>query len=98
MSVVNASNQNQLAQMQMSAAQQAMQEEKNTQNYLADPANDLTTAKGQQGLLRFGKSGQAMLKSLADQRKLQAEEDKFKYDLFCIFISNNLTFPKKFTE
>lgn len=80
MSVVNAGNQNQLAQMQMSAAQRAMLEEEGTQNYLADPTNDLTTAKGQQGLLRFGKSGQAVLKSLSEQRKLQTEEDKSKYE------------------
>ena len=80
MSVVNAGTQNQLAQMQMSAAQRAMQEEEGTQNYLADPTTDLTTAKGQQGLLRFGKSGQAALKSLSEQRKLQAEEDKNKYE------------------
>ena len=80
MSVVNAGAQNQLAQMQMSAAQRAMQEEEGTQNYLADPTTDLTTAKGQQGLLRFGKSGQAALKSLSEQRKLQAEEDKNKYE------------------
>ena len=80
MSVVNAGTQNQLAQMQMSAAQRAMLEEEGTQNYLADPTNDLTTAKGQQGLLRFGKSGQAVLKSLSEQRKLQTEEDKSKYE------------------
>lgn len=80
MSVANAGAQNQLAQMQMSAAQRAMQEEEGAQNYLADPANDLTTAKGQRGLLRFGKSGQAALKSLSEQRKLQAEEDKNKYE------------------
>ena len=80
MSVVNAGTQNQLAQMQMSAAQRAMQEEEGAQNYLADPANDLTTAAGQRGLLRFGAKGQAVLKSLAEQRKLQTEEDKSKYD------------------
>ena len=80
MSVVNAGTQNQLAQMQMSAAQRAMQEEEGAQNYLADPANDLTTAKGQRGLLRFGAKGQTILKSLAEQRKLQTEEDKSKYE------------------
>lgn len=80
MNVVNAGTQNQLAQMQMSAAQQAMLEEEGAQNYLADPTNDLTTAAGQRGLLRFGKSGQAALKSLSEQRKLQAEENKSNYD------------------
>lgn len=80
MSVVNAGTQNQLAQMQMSAAQRAMLEEEGAQNYLADPTNDLTTAAGQRGLLRFGKSGQAVLKSLSEQRKLQTEEDKSKYE------------------
>lgn len=80
MSVVNAGTQNQLAQMQMSAAQRAMLEEEGAQNYLADPTNDLTTAAGQRGLLRFGTKGQTILKSLAEQRKLQAEEDKNKYE------------------
>ena len=80
MSVVNANTQNQLAQMQMSAAQRAMLEEEGAQNYLADPTNDLTTAAGQRGLLRFGTKGQTILKSLAEQRKLQTEEDKNKYD------------------
>lgn len=80
MSVVNAGTQNQLAQMQMSAAQRAMLEEEGAQNYLADPTNDLTTAAGQRGLLRFGKPGQTALKSLAEQRKLQTEEDKSKYE------------------
>ena len=80
MSVVNAGTQNQLAQMQMSAAQRAMQEEEGAQNYLADPTNDLTTAAGQRGLLRFGTKGQTILKSLAEQRKLQAEENKSKYE------------------
>lgn len=80
MSVVNAGTQNQLAQMQMSAAQRAMLEEEGAQNYLADPTNDLTTAAGQRGLLRFGKSGQAALKSLSEQKKLQAEENKSNYD------------------
>ena len=80
MSVMNAGAQNQLAQMQMSAAQRAMQEDKDIKNYLTDPTNDLTTAKGQQGLLRFGTKGQATLKSLADQRKLKAEEDKSNYE------------------
>ena len=80
MSVVNAGTQNQLAQMQMSAAQRAMLEEEGAQNYLADPTNDLTTAAGQRGLLRFGAKGQTILKSLAEQRKLQAEEDKNKYE------------------
>ena len=80
MSVVNAGNQNQLAQMQMSAAQRAMLEKEGAQNYLADPTNDLTTAAGQRGLLRFGESGQAALKSLSEQRKLQAEENKSNYE------------------
>jgi len=80
MSVVNAGTQNQLAQMQMSAAQRAMQEDEDVKNYLANPTNDLTTAAGQRGLLRFGTKGQATLKSLADQRKLQAEEDKSNYE------------------
>lgn len=80
MSVMNAGTQNQLAQMQMSAAQRAMLEEEGAQNYLADPTNDLTTAAGQRGLLRFGKSGQVVLKSLAEQRKLQTEEDKSNYE------------------
>jgi hypothetical protein len=80
MSLVNAGTQNQLAQMQISAAQRAQIEEENVKNYLADPANDLTTAEGQRGLLPFGAKGQAVLKSLAEQRKLQTEEDKAKYD------------------
>ena len=80
MSVVNAGTQNQLAQMQMSAAQRAMQEEEDVKNYLARSDVDLSTAEGQRGLLRLGKPGQAMLKSLAEQKKLQAEEDKTKYE------------------
>ena len=78
MSVVNAGTQNQLAQMQMSAAQRAMLEEEGIKNYLAKA--DLNTAEGQRGLLPFGAKGQAVLKSLAEQRKLQAEEDKNKYE------------------
>jgi hypothetical protein len=78
MSVVNAGAQNQLAQMQISAAQRAAQEDEGIKNYLAKA--DLSTAEGQRGLLPFGAKGQAILKSLAEQRKLQTEEDKSKYD------------------
>jgi len=80
MSVVNAGTQNQLAQMQISAAQRAMLEEEGVQNYLADPTNDLTTPEGQRGLLRLGKPGQAALKSLAEQRKEQALANKSSYE------------------
>lgn len=80
MSVANAGTQNQLAQMQMSAAQRTADEEEGIKNYLADPTNDLTTAAGQRGLLRFGTKGQTIIKSLAEQRKLQTEEDKSKYE------------------
>jgi len=78
MSLVNAGTQNQLAQMQISAAQRAQIEEEDVKNYLAKA--DLSTAEGQRGLLPFGAKGQAILKSLAEQRKLQTEEDKSKYD------------------
>jgi len=78
MNVVNAGTQNQLAQMQISAAQRAADEEEGIKNYLAKA--DLNTAEGQRGLLPFGVKGQAMLKSLAEQRKLQTEEDKAKYE------------------
>jgi len=78
MNVVNAGTQNQLAQMQISAAQRAADEEEGIKNYLAKA--DLSTAEGQRGLLPFGAKGQAILKSLAEQRKLQTEEDKSKYD------------------
>jgi hypothetical protein len=78
MSLVNAGTQNQLAQMQISAAQRAADEEEGVKNYLAK--TDLNTAEGQRGLLTYGAKGQAVLKSLAEQRKLQTEEDKSKYD------------------
>jgi len=78
MSLVNAGIQNQLAQMQISAAQRAQIEEEDVKNYLGKA--DLNTAEGQRGLLTYGAKGQAMLKSLAEQRKLQTEEDKAKYE------------------
>jgi len=78
MSLVNAGTQNQLAQMQISAAQRAADEEEGIKNYLEKA--DLNTAEGQRGLLMYGAKGQAMLKSLAEQRKLQTEEDKAKYE------------------
>jgi hypothetical protein len=80
MSAVNAGTQNQLAQMQISAAQRAMQEEEDVKNYLARSDVDLSTAEGQRGLFRLGKPGQAMLKSLAEQRKDQALANKSNYE------------------
>ena len=86
MSVANANTQNQLAQMQMSAAQRAAQEEEGLKNYLVGNP-DLTTAEGQRGALKFGKAGQALVKTFADQAKdraqtslygAQAEDLKYK--------------------
>jgi hypothetical protein len=84
MSVVNAGTQNQLAQMQISAAQRAAQEDEGLKNYLAKA--DLNTAEGQRGVLQFGAKGQALLKSFVDQAKdkaqtslYSAQADELKY-------------------
>lgn len=73
--IQNAMQQNQLGQMQMSAAQRAMQEEEGLKNYLARA--DLSTAEGQRGVMQFGAKGQALLKSFVDQAKDKAQTDLY---------------------
>ena len=72
MSVMNAGSQNQLANLQISAAQRAMQEDEGLKNYLAGNP-DLTTAEGQRGAMQFGAKGQALIKSFVDQAKDKAQ-------------------------
>jgi hypothetical protein len=76
MSIVNAGTQNQLAQMQISAAQRAAQEDQDLKNYLADNP-DLTTAEGQRGAMKFGKAGQALVKTFVDQAKDRAQTNLY---------------------
>jgi len=80
--IQNAMQQNQLGQMQMSAAQRAAEEEMGIRNYLTDPKTDLSTAEGQQGLMRFGAKGQMMLKNVAEQKKLSLEGQKLSTEIF----------------
>ena len=80
--IQNAMQQNQLGQMQMSAAQRAAEEEMGIRNYLTDPKTDLGTAEGQQGLMRFGAKGQMMLKNVAEQKKLSLEGQKLSTEIF----------------
>ena len=80
--IQNAMQQNQLGQMQMSAAQRAMQEEEGLKNYLTDPKTDLTTAQGVQGAMRFGAKGLAYAKAIAEQKKAGLEGDKLAAEIF----------------
>lgn len=80
--IQSAMQQNQLGQMQMSAAQRAAEEEMGIRNYLTDPKTDLSTAEGQQGLMRFGAKGQIMLKNIAEQKKLSLEGQKLSAEIF----------------
>ena len=79
--IQNAMQQNQLAQMQMSAAQRTMQEEEGLKNYLTDPKTDLTTAQGVQGAMRFGAKGLAYAKAIAEQKKAGLEGDKLAAEI-----------------
>ena len=79
--IQNAMQQNQLGQMQMSAAQRAMQEEEGLKNYLTDPKTDLTTAQGVQGAMRFGAKGLAYAKAIAEQKKVGLEGDKLAAEI-----------------
>ena len=79
--IQNAAQQNQLGQMQMSAAQRAMQEEEGLKNYLTDPKTDLTTAQGVQGAMRFGAKGLAYAKAIAEQKKAGLEGDKLAAEI-----------------
>jgi hypothetical protein len=79
--IQNAMQQNQLGQMQMSAAQRAMQEEEGLKNYLTNPKTDLTTAQGVQGAMRFGAKGLAYAKAIAEQKKAGLEGDKLAAEI-----------------
>ena len=73
--IQNAMQQNQLGQMQMAAAQRAAEEEIGAKNYLSG-SPDLTTPKGQLGLLKYGKTGLGYAKAIAEQKKALLESDK----------------------
>jgi uncharacterized membrane protein len=73
--IQNAMQQNQLAQMQMSAAQRAAQEEEGAKNFLSSNP-DLSTPENQRRLLAFGKTGLAYGKAIAEQQKSKGEADK----------------------
>jgi hypothetical protein len=73
--IQNAMQQNQLGQMQMSAAQRAMQEEEGAKNFLSGNP-DLSTPENQRRLLAFGKTGLAYGKAIAEQQKSKGEADK----------------------
>jgi len=73
--IQNAVQQNQLGQMQMSAAQRAAEEELGAKNYLSG-SPDLSTQEGQQGLLKYGKTGLGYAKAIAEQKKASLESDK----------------------
>mgnify|MGYP001583740766 CR=1 FL=1 len=45
-------------------------------------SNDISTPQGQQGLLKFGKSGAELLKAVRDQEKAQLDQQKAKLELF----------------
>jgi hypothetical protein len=73
--IQNAMQQNQLAQMQMSAAQRAMQDEEGAKNFLSTNP-DLSTPENQRRLLAFGKTGLAYGKAISEQQKSKGEADK----------------------
>ena len=73
--IQNAMQQNQLGQMQMSAAQRAMQEEEGAKNFISSNP-DLSTPENQLRLLRFGKTGLGYAKAIAEQKKAGLEGDK----------------------
>jgi hypothetical protein len=78
--IQNAMQQNQLGQMQMSAAQRAAEEEMGAKNYLATNP-DLSTVEGQRGLLPFGKTGLAYQKAIAEQNKAKSEAEKLSAEV-----------------
>lgn len=74
MNIQHAGTQNQLAQMQISAAQRAADEEAGFKNYLSTA--DLTTPEGQRGAMAYGKTGMSALKTIAEQKKASLESDE----------------------
>jgi len=79
--IQNAVQQNQLGQMQMSAAQRAMQEEEGAKNFLSGNP-DLNTVENQRRLLAFGKTGLGYAKAIAEQKKAGLEGDKLSSEIF----------------
>jgi hypothetical protein len=79
--IQNAMQQNQLGQMQMSAAQRAMQEEEGAKNFLSGNP-DLSTPENQRRLLAFGKTGLGYAKAIAEQKKAGLEGDKLSSEIF----------------
>jgi hypothetical protein len=73
--IQNAMQQNQLGQMQMSAAQRTMQEEEGAKSFLSTNP-DLNNVENQRRLLAFGKTGLAYGKAFLDQRKASQDSDK----------------------
>jgi hypothetical protein len=73
--LTSADTQNQLAQMQMAAAQRTMQEEEGAKNFLSGNP-DLSTVENQRRLLAFGKTGLGYAKAIAEQKKAGLEGDK----------------------
>lgn len=73
--IQNAMQQNQLGQMQMSAAQRTMQEEEGAKNFLSTNP-DLNNVENQRRLLAFGKTGLAYGKAFLEQRKASQDSDK----------------------
>jgi hypothetical protein len=78
--IQNAMQQNQLGQMQMSAAQRAMQEEEGAKNFLSGNP-DLNDVANQRRLLAFGKTGLAYAKAIAEQKKAGLEGDKLAAEI-----------------
>jgi hypothetical protein len=78
--IQNAMQQNQLGQMQMSAAQRAMQEEEGAKNFLSGNP-DLNTVENQRRLLAFGKTGLGYAKAIAEQKKAGLEGDKLAAEI-----------------
>ena len=62
---------NQLNQMKLAAAQQAAEEENALRGYLS--SSDLSTPEGMSGLLKFGKAGADISKTLAERAKTEQE-------------------------
>ena len=73
--IQNAMQQNQLGQMQMSAAQRAMQEEEGIKNFLSTNP-DLNDVANQRRLLAFGSKGLAYGKAISEQKKASLDVDK----------------------
>jgi len=78
--IQNAMQQNQLGQMQMSAAQRAMQEEEGAKNFLSGNP-DLNDVANQRRLLAFGKTGLGYAKLIAEQKKAGMEGDKLAAEI-----------------